>query len=94
MNIQEIIKSGANVQVVVNVLDLKELFLQWQAELTEQRNASAQTTEQLFSPKEFAQRHNVTTTTLWRWCKAGILTPTKTGGKTYYKESNLKVMEG
>ena len=33
MNINEILRSGANVQLVINALDLKELFLEWQAEV-------------------------------------------------------------
>ena len=29
MNISSILESGANVQLVINALDLKEAFLQW-----------------------------------------------------------------
>ena len=36
MNINEILRSGANVQLVINALDLKEAFLQWNAEQKEE----------------------------------------------------------
>lgn len=32
MSISEILKTGTNVQLVINALDLKEAFLQWNEE--------------------------------------------------------------
>lgn len=49
--------------------------------------------EQIFTPKEFAARHHVDVSTLWRWVKNGTLKKTTIAGKVYYKDSNLKIKE-
>lgn len=44
----------------------------------------------LYNPQQFAAKHHVDVSTLYRWRKAGILKATQVGGKVWYKESNLK----
>lgn len=79
------------VLLVVSGADLREFAMAVAGEIKATPNKDD---EKMYTPAEFAKMKGVSKVTLWRWCKAGILTPTKTGGKTYYKESNLKVMEG
>lgn len=43
MNIKEIINSGTNVQLVVNVLDLKEVFYSWMQEIVQHENKKEET---------------------------------------------------
>ena len=49
--------------------------------------------EPAYTPKEFAARHRVAVSTLWRWCQQGILSPTKIGKKVYYRDSDLLAKE-
>ena len=86
MNINDLL-ARTNVQIVTTAADLKEFAL---AILAEVQNGSNKEEETLYTPSEFAARHRVSKPTLWRWCKAGILTPTRMGGKVYYKESSLR----
>ena len=65
MNIPELIKSGANVQLVVTSADLKEMFLEWGEELLNSKAVEAADDEYL-SLDETAKRLNVSKGTLWR----------------------------
>lgn len=92
MNIQELIKSGTNVQIVINALDLKEAFLQW---YEEQKQQQPEEEEQYLTAKETADRLHVNVATLWRWDKTGYLKKVKLGNKPYYRMSDIKkLMEG
>lgn len=92
MNIQDILKNGANVQLVINALDLKEAFLQWNEELRQQQ---PQEEKQYLTAQETAERLNVDLSTLWRWDKTGYLKKVKLGNKPYYRVSDIKkLMEG
>ena len=87
MNIKELMTAGQNIQLVVTIADLKEFALSL---MSETQCTDVQQSEPMYTPAEFAKRHKVDRSTLWRWCKAGILKPIHIGGKTYYKESDLK----
>lgn len=91
MNIKELLSTNANVQVVVNVADLKEFAMEL---IEEAKNIEEVKPEPMFTPKEFAERHGVDKSTLWRWCKCGVLTPLHIGGKTFYRDSCLRIDEG
>lgn len=91
MSIKEMLATDLNVQVVVNVADLKEFALSL---IDEAKNIKVGVDEPKFTPKEFAERHGVDRSTLWRWCKAGVLTPIHIGGKTFYRDSDLKIIGG
>uniref|UniRef100_A0AB33JIN3 Helix-turn-helix domain-containing protein n=1 Tax=Prevotella sp. GTC17262 TaxID=3236797 RepID=A0AB33JIN3_9BACT len=86
MNIQELIKSGTNVTVTVTPTDLKDFALQ----VIKEYVTAAPQAEQVYTRKQFAQHKGVSLGTLWRWEKAGILTPTRAGAKVWYKDSDLK----
>lgn len=93
MNINDILKSGANVQLVVNALDLKEMFLQWSEE--HNRNSVSVPEEKYLTAQEAAAKLGVDISTLWRWDKTDFLKKIKVGKKIFYKESDiLKLMEG
>lgn len=93
MSINEILRTGANVQLVINALDLKEAFLQWNAEM---RQPSQEPREESYlSAQETADKLGVDVSTLWRWDKSGYLKKIKVGNKIRYRESDvLKLMEG
>lgn len=87
MNIANLIEAGQNVQFVITAVDLKEFAL---ALIDETKATTPKPKrERAYTPTEFAKKHNVDKSTLWRWCKAGILTPTRIGGKVFYFESSL-----
>lgn len=93
MNINDILKSGANVQLVVNALDLKEMFLQWSEEHS--RNSVSVPKENYLTAQEAAEKLGVDVSTLWRWDKTDFLKKIKVGKKIFYRESDvLKLMEG
>ncbi len=93
MNINEILRSGANVQLVINALDLKELFLEWQAEV--EANKVKEKEETYKTVEEAAAILHRDRSSLWRWAKSGYLVPIKVGAKSFYRMSDIKkLMEG
>lgn len=93
MTISELLKDGANVQLVINALDLKEAFLQWNAEMRQPNTETK--AESYLSAQETADKLGVDVSTLWRWDKSGYLKKIKVGNKIRYRESDvLKLMEG
>ncbi len=87
MKINEVLATGAPLQLVVNVMDLKELFLDWQEEL----NLKAQNAESpLLTPTEVAEKYRISKVTLWRWDKMGLLAPIKIGRKSFYRQSDIE----
>lgn len=93
MNINEILNSGSNVQLVINVLDLKEAFLQWSEEA--EANKVVEKKEVYKTVEEAAEMLHRTRNSLWRWAKSGYLVPVKVGAKLFYRMSDIeKLMEG
>lgn len=89
MNINELLKSGANIQIVVNVADLKEAFLEWANELKQPEE------ERFLSIDETCQMLKCDKSTLWRWRRDGLIRKRSIGGKVYYLQSDVKkMMEG
>lgn len=79
-------------QLVINALDLKEAFLQWNAEM--KHTEPAQKEEAYLTAKETADKLGVDLSTLWRWHKSGYLKKIKIGKSVKYKESDIrKLME-
>ncbi|MDU7622294.1 MAG: helix-turn-helix domain-containing protein [Bacteroides stercoris] len=77
----------------MNALDLKEAFLQWNAEQKEESFPILQ--EEYKTPNETAKMLDVDKSTLWRWAKQGYLVPVKWGNKSRYKLSDIRCcMEG
>lgn len=93
MTISEILRSGNNVQLVINALDLKEAFLQWSEE--KKSPAMERQEETYLSTQEAAKKLDVDASTLWRWDKSGYLKKIKVGNSVRYRESDVKkLMEG
>ncbi len=65
---------------------LQEFSLQVAKLVQEQQHVKR---EELFTPSQFAQRHGVDRSTLWRWRKNGLLKATVVGTKIYYKDTDL-----
>ena len=87
MKISEIVIQNVPLQVVVNVADLKELFLDWKEESELNRKKE---TETLLTPDEVASKYRISKVTLWRWAKDGLLKPVKMGRKSFYRQSDIE----
>lgn len=87
MKISEIVNQNVPLQVVVNVADLKELFLDWKEESEQNRQKE---TDILLTPDEVASKYRISKVTLWRWAKDGLLKPVKMGRKTFYRQSDIE----
>ena len=85
MNIVQMMQAGANVQVVVSLADLKEVFNQWMDE----REANQQKEDVRLTADAAAMQLGVTKISLWRWAKMGYLTPVKAGRKVFYWQSDI-----
>lgn len=87
MKISETVNQNVPLQVVVNVADLKELFLDWKEESELNRKKE---TETLLTPDEVASKYRISKVTLWRWAKDGLLKPVKMGRKSFYRQSDIE----
>lgn len=87
MKINEIL-SYPNVQVVLNIADLKELFLQWQSEVS---NDVTPVEEVYLTPDDVASEYHISKVTLWRNAKSGAWPkPVKIGRKALYRKSEIE----
>lgn len=94
MTINELLKTGSNVQLVINALDLREAFLQWNEELKQAKPAETKE-ESYLSAQETADKLGVDVSTLWRWDRSGYLKKVRVGRKVYYRRGDvIKLMEG
>ncbi len=92
MLIKELISTGANVQLVVTPADLKEFAQSILNGVA--TNKQPEKEEKLYTAREFAKLHGVSCVTLWRWTKAGLRTPGRVGGRIFYREFVLNIVEG
>lgn len=87
MRIQDILATGVPLQLVVDVMDLKELFLNWQEEMVQKPQKEE---SPLLTPTEVTEKYCVSKVTLWRWDKMGLLVPIKMGRKSFYRQSDIE----
>ena len=81
-------------QLVINALDLREAFLQWNEELKQAKPAETKE-ESYLSAQETADKLGVDVSTLWRWDRSGYLKKVRVGRKVYYRRGDvIKLMEG
>lgn len=93
MNIQNLINSGANIAVTINLLDLREWALELMNESKQEKEEAV--SDNYLSVGEVIDKLRVNASTLWRWDKTGYLKKLKVGGKVRYRESDvIKLMEG
>lgn len=89
MAIRELITSGnSNTLLMLTPAMLQEFA----ATLIQEASAKLQKQEEpTYTPAEFAARHRVDKSTLWRWNRDGLLKKTVIGGKIFYRDSDLSV---
>lgn len=88
MKISELIKNGQQVQVVINALDLKEAFLEWEKEREIEREKEKR--EEVFlSRDEAAKMLRKDKSTLYRWEKSGDIKACRIGREVKYKQSEI-----
>lgn len=92
MEIQELISSGnGNTILMLTPAMLQEFAATLISEASKRLKKEE---ERTYTPAEFAERHRVDKSTLWRWNRDGLLKKTIIGGKVFYRDSDLKVKEG
>lgn len=91
MNYQELLSSGANVSITVNLKDLQDLF----KEVAGSKVTEIKTDEQL----EFVSRKNalsllqIDSSTLWNWERTGYIESFPFGGRKRYKTSDIELIK-
>lgn len=85
MNINEIINTNPNIQLVVTAADLKEFAL----ELLAEREKSSNQSDKYLTIPETAKKYGVSESTLYRWSRLDYLPKVKLGGKSFYRESDI-----
>lgn len=83
MNIRNLMEQESATLLIVSPRDLREFAISVVEEMSRVQE------EPKFTAAEFAQRHKVDKSTIYRWRKAGILKPIIIGGKRYYRDSDL-----
>ncbi len=92
MAIQDLITSGnSNTILMLTPAMLQEFAATLISEASERLRKEE---ERTYTPAEFAERHRVDKSTLWRWNRDGLLKKTIIGGKVFYRDSDLKKKEG
>ena len=92
MAIQELITSGSsNTILMLTPAMLQEFAATLISEASERLRKEE---ERTYTPAEFAERHRVDKSTLWRWNRDGLLKRTIIGGKVFYRDSDLTKKEG
>ena len=94
LNIQELVSSGANIQVTANASDLISCFRSVIKEVRDEfeREILTKKTETYATPDEASVQLRVDRSTLWRWAKTGYLIPIEVGGKILYKQSDIDII--
>jgi len=97
MNIQEVLKTGANFTVSIGINDLRD----WHKEVIEDTRRELEEVvlsdkaESYPTVKQVSEMLNVNASTLWRWNQKGYLKTIEFGGGRRYKMSEVKaLMEG
>lgn len=86
MNTSEIFSNNMSL-AILNMADLKELFLNWQEEMNQK---PLKVESPLLTPDEVASKYRISKVTLWRWAKDGLLKPVKMGRKSFYRQSDIE----
>lgn len=93
MNLNNLISSGNNFQIVVSAADLKEFALSIMAEVRAEQQPN--NNEVYYSVEETAKMFGIDKSTLWRWEKNCYLVPIRIGRKPKYRKSDIDaLMEG
>ena len=86
MNTSEILSNNMSL-AILNMADLKELFLNWQEEMNQK---SLKVESPLLTPDEVASKYRISKVTLWRWAKDGLLKPVNMEINSIYRQSDIE----
>jgi len=93
MNVQQLIDSGANVNITVTAVDLREFAMGLIEEVRRMETAMRKVDKEL-TLKETAEQLGVSANSLWRWKKRGYLVPAAmVGRKPIYLQSQIDAMK-
>ena len=83
--------NNTNVQYVISRADLMAFAEELIKGARNKHEAPAVKKEEepIYTAGEFAKKYGVNLSTLWRWRKAGIITPMHIGGRVYYRDSDV-----
>lgn len=92
MNIQEILKSGANITVSVGIEELREFHREVIEDTRKELEliVLSDKMETYPTPRQVSEMLNVDLTTLWRWNNKGYLKTIEFGGGRRYRMSEVK----
>lgn len=91
MNIAEMIKEGANVNITVTPADLKEFALCLMDEAKREEAARKPKEDRELTRKEVMEMLHVSESTLWQWEQQKYLVPARrVGRRPIYLESQIK----
>lgn len=90
MDYRELLDSGANVSITVNLQDLQNLFKQVSG--TSKPENEKEETEKFLSRKNTLTLLNIDSSTLWNWERTGYIVSYPFGGRKRYKKSDIELI--
>ena len=90
MKLNELIRSGANVSVTVNLEDLREIFKEVAGNLKPVKQEPPP--EEFLSRKEVLSLLKIDSSTLWSWEKTGYIKSFPFGGRKRYKLADVEAI--
>ena len=90
MKLNELIRSGANVSVTVNLEDLREIFKEVAGGLKPVKQEPPP--EEFLSRKEVLALLKIDSSTLWSWEKTGYIRSFPFGGRKRYKLADVEAI--
>ena len=92
MELKNIFENYPDLNLTIRSQDLKEFAS------TLIQNASTEFLqkyrEKVYTRKEVMTKFNVSSATLWRWDKNGLINSIQVGGKKFYPESEIRRLSG
>lgn len=94
MNIQELLKTDAKVNLTVSAVDLKEFALSLIEEARKMGEDTTKEREPVYTAQEAAKLLGVNVSSLWRWAKSGYLVPhSHIGRRRIYSDSQIEAIK-
>ena len=90
MNYRDLLNSGANVSVTVNLEDLREIFKEVAGNLRPVKQEPPP--EEFLSRKEVLSLLKIDSSTLWSWEKTGYIKSFPFGGRKRYKLADVEAI--
>ena len=90
MDYRELLNSGANVSITVNLQDLHELLKEVSG--TSNTENEKEESEEFLSRKNTLTLLNIDSSTLWNWERTGYIVSHPFGGRKRYKKSDIELI--